>query len=134
MNRLAGTLDSNVLLRLVIRNDEVQYQQAKQLIKSADGQFAVPDIVFMEMAFVLSREYNLERTEVMAGLQGVMSFRKINCNRVMLEKALAMYVMSPALSLEDCALAAYAELNDATPLYTFDKKLAKSSPHATLVA
>jgi predicted nucleic-acid-binding protein len=133
MKRFAGTLDSNVLLRLVIRNDEAQYQKAKHLIQSVNGQYAVPDIVFMEMAFVLRREYNLERLEVRAGLQGIMSFRQINCNRVMLDRALEMYVSSPALSLEDCALVVYAELNDAIPLYTFDKKLAKSSLSAKLI-
>ena len=44
-----------------------------------------------------------------------------------LEPALALYVLRPALSIEDCYLALLAKHHDKQPLWTFDKKLVKQS-------
>ncbi len=52
----------------------------------------------------------------------------------MIAKALKIYVIQPVLSFEDCCLSVYAELNDASPLYTFDKKLARQLSQARIIA
>lgn len=128
-----GSLDTNVVLRLLLHDVPEQTRRAAALLESATGQFAVADLVFIECAHVLERHYHVDRTSIQELMSAFMRLDKINCNRVMLQKALSPYVAHSALSFEDCCLAAYAELNDAMPLYTFDQKLARQIDSAMLV-
>ena len=75
----------------------------------------------------------MNREHIGMAILGFMSLQQVNCNRMLFDRALMLFQSHPALSMEDCCLAVYAELNDAEPLYTFDKKLAKQSPTAQLV-
>lgn len=130
---LAGSLDTNVVLRLILGDIPPQRAKAKALLGSTAGQFAAADTVFIEAAFVMEREYGMSRTQISELLDGFMGLKQINCNRLMFDKALSLYTKHASLSLEDCALTAYAELGDALPLYTFDKQLAKSTQSAKLL-
>lgn len=58
---------------------------------------------------------------------GLMSMSRINCNKILFEAALPPYVLHPKLSFEACCLASHAGLDDAGPLWTFDKKLANQT-------
>ena len=62
-----------------------------------------------------------------------MKLKQINCNQALFEKALALFIAHANLSFEDCCLAAYAQITDAEPLWTFDKKLANQAPSAKLI-
>lgn len=57
-----------------------------------------------------------------------MAQANINCNRQLFEVALPLYQSHTSLSFVDCCLAGYAVLGDSTPLYAFDKALAKKLP------
>lgn len=129
-----GSFDTNTILRLILGDVPKQQKAVLDLmVHHKSQQFAVADTALIETAFVLSREYKFSRTDVANALQDFMNLSQINCNRVMFDKALRLYVNHAALSLEDCALAIYAELVDATPLYTFDRKLASDVKSAQLV-
>jgi predicted nucleic-acid-binding protein len=133
MSNFRGSLDANVLLRMMVKDDLFQYRAAKKLIDKSGGQLAVADTAIIEAAFVLRREYGLTRQDVKTAIQDLMLLPQLNCNRVLFDRALTLYASTRGVSLEDCALTVYAELNGALPLYTFDKKLAKSSKNAALV-
>lgn len=133
MATFAGSLDANVLLRLLLNDVSNQHAAAKNLFQNASGQFAVADTAMIEVAFVLERYYKFARADIAEAVEGLMSLTEINCNRVLFEKALPLFVKNPSLSFEDCCLAIYAELNNAKPLWTFDEKLAKQAPSARLV-
>ena len=98
---------------------------ARKIIAGASGQLAISDLALNECIFGLERYYTYTREQIAAALEAVMRVPAINCNRVLLNKALSYYVANQNLSFEDCALVSYAELNDAKPLFTFDKQLAK---------
>jgi len=132
--KIIGSLDANVILRILVADIPSQYATAKKLIESAEGQFAVSDTALIEVVFVLHKAYGLKRQEVKEAIEGVMSLRQINCNRTLFDNALLLYVTVPSLSFEDCAIATYAKLNSALPLYTFDKKLAKNTPGSKLLS
>ena len=134
MNSLAGSLDTNVILRLLLKDVAQQYVTALELLKSTTNQFAVADAAIIETAFVLNRYYKFNRPQIAEAVSGLMSLTQINCNRSLFSQALPLYRKYPSLSFEDCCLAVYAELNGALPLWTFDKKLAKQAPGARLVA
>lgn len=129
-----GSLDTNVILRLILNDIAAQHTAATELIEKSRNQFAVADTAIIEVAFVLSRNYGFTRPAIRETLENLLSLPQINTNRALFDKALPMYVSHAGLSLEDCCLHAYAELNDATPLWTFDKKLASQAEHAALVA
>lgn len=134
MPRFAGSLDANIILRLLLNDIPTQHNAALQLLTKHSAQFAVADIAIMEIAFVLKRNYGFTRVQVREALDGFMAIPQINCNRTMITRALEYYEQHPSLSFEDCCLAMYAQLNEAEPLWTFDKKLANQTAGTKLVS
>lgn len=133
MADFAGSLDANVVLRLLLNDIPEQNSAAAELIESRSEQFAVADTAIIETVFALERYYAFPRAAIEEAIEGLLSLPQINANRALLAAALPLYVRSAGLSFEDCCLHAYAELNDATPLWTFDKKLARAADNAKLV-
>ena len=133
MTILTGSLDANILLRLLLNDIPEQHAAVVRLLQKAKGQFAVADTAVIETVFVLGRHYEFSRAAIAEAIEGLMSLTEINCNHALLEKALSLFTKNPALSFEDCCLVTYAELNNAKPLWTFDRKLANQAPSAKLV-
>ncbi|HSX02059.1 MAG TPA: PIN domain-containing protein [Candidatus Saccharimonadia bacterium] len=133
MAKLAGSVDANVLLRLILNDVADQHKAAVELFQYAPGQFAVADVAVIELAFVLARHYGFTREQIREAIDGVMALAEVNCNRLLFEKVLPLFVKHPKLSFEDCCLVVYAELNETEPLWTFDQKLASQTPGAQLV-
>lgn len=130
---IAGSLDANVVLRLLLNDIPEQVEAIDQLFLTASGPFHVADTALIEVVFVLGRNYEFTRPQIAEAVQGLIALSSISCNRVLFERALPLFVAHPSLSFEDCCLSVYAELQAATPLWTFDKKLAKQAPGARLV-
>jgi len=134
MANFSGSLDANVLLRLLLNDLPKQHQAVVKLFLNSSKQFAVADTAIIEIIFVLERNYKFTRSAIVEAIEGLMSLTEINCNRPLFMKALPLFVKRPGFSFEDCCLATYAELNDANPLWTFDQKLAKQAANAKLVS
>lgn len=127
------SIDTNVLLRLLIDDVPKQHLAAVKLYNTS-GQLAVADIAVMEVLFVLQgKTYGFTRGQIVDTVQSIIKLEKLNCNRALFVTALHTFTDHPALSFEDCCLAAYAELNHAEPLWTFDKKLANQTKQARLL-
>jgi predicted nucleic-acid-binding protein len=118
-----GSLDANVLLRLILRDVPSQSDTALELMQRK-GVFHVADTALIEVIFALERYYEIPRADIAHYIQAVISHPKLLLNRQLFSSALPAYTNHPTLSFEDCCLAIYAELNSALPLWTFDKKLA----------
>jgi predicted nucleic-acid-binding protein len=128
------SLDTNALLRLVLADIPKQTAAVESLLVDTSQKFAVADMVFAEMVWVLQGGvYGYDRQRVATNLQSILAIKHINCNRTMLEKAIPLYVSHPKISFIDTCLSVYAELNDATPLLTFDKKLVSALPKTTTI-
>lgn len=134
MNKAGGSLDTNVLLRLLLRDIPDQHKAALKLFKEATSPLAVADAALLESVYVLTKHYEYTRSQTVEILSGLLSLAKINCNRQLFMKAFPVYLKRPSLSFVDCCLAVYAELNQAEPLWTFDRKLARQMPNARLVS
>jgi len=133
MAAFSGSLDANVLLRLLLNDLPDQHQAVVNLFQDSHEQFAVADTAVIETIFVLERNYKFTRNAIVETIEGLMSLTEINCNRPLFIKALPLFLKHPGLSFEDSCLATYAELNDAKPLWTFDQKLIKQASSAKLV-
>lgn len=130
----SGSLDTSAILRFILGDIPNQRELVANLIAKSREQIAVSDIAIAETVFVLAREYGISRQEISDIITAFMNIATINCNRILIDEALKLFVKHPALSFEDCTLTTYANLNDATPLYTFDKKLAHQLTYARLIA
>jgi predicted nucleic-acid-binding protein len=129
-----GSLDTNVVLRLLLNDIPDQHIAAKKLLDQTDTRLDVADTVIIELIFALNRYYGLSRLQIAEAVEGFMKLKEINCNRSLFEKAIPIYIDHPGLSFEDCCLSTYAELNEAEPLWTFDKKLANQVSNAQIVS
>ena len=129
----SGSIDANVILRLLLNDVAEQHLAATNLIKNSSAPFAVSDTAVIEVVFVLERNYTFSRPHIVEAIEGMMSLAEIRCNQELIQKALKLFEKHPALSFEDCCLSVYAELGDATPLWTFDRKLANQVGSVKLV-
>jgi predicted nucleic-acid-binding protein len=121
------SLDTNILLRLLLGDVPAQQAQAIKLLKPENVRFDVSDLAITEMVYVLETTHSAGRTEVVASVSFVLNLQNVNCNRKLFNSVLPAYLSHPKLSFVDCCLAEYARLNQAEPLWTFDKKLAVQS-------
>jgi len=133
MPTFGGSLDANVVLRLLLNDVPDQHAAAVALVERADAPFVVSDIAVIEVVFALCRHYEFSRAAATEAIDGLMSLTQIDCNRVMFKRALPSFIDHPKLSFEDCCLATYAEFSHAEPLWTFDRKLAGQAHSARLV-
>lgn len=134
MAKYTGSFDTNVLLRLLLNDIVEQRTATKELLNQATNQFAVADTAIIELVFVLDRYYGFSRLQTTEAVEGLMKLKEINCNRILFERAMPLYIKHDGLSFEDCCLSVYAQLNDAEPLWTFDKKLANQASNSKLIA
>lgn len=126
------SLDTNVLLRLILRDNESMVADVMRLLKRFE-EFAVADLVLAEVEYVLTGYYRYDRIAVANVFENLANNQHLNLNRMLLKRVLPAYVKYPAVSFDDLCLEAYAYLDKQTPLYTFDKKLAGQLPHAELI-
>jgi predicted nucleic-acid-binding protein len=119
-------VDTNVLLDWLLNRDEVRTKRVDKLLSSSK-ELQIPDIIIVELTFALEKFYELPRDIVAENVNKVIDEPVLNCNRILFRRALVDYAARPALSFVDCCLVHYAELNHATPVWTFDKKLVSQS-------
>ncbi|MBP9852568.1 MAG: hypothetical protein QG629_676 [Patescibacteria group bacterium] len=127
-----SAIDTNVLVRLFIDTNAAQ-TTAVQKYFATEKHISIADIALIEALYVLTEYYGKNRTAACRCIASVLASPKVNCNRPLFTEALYLYEEHVALSVEDCCLVVYAELNNSTPLYTFDKKLARQTQHTELL-
>ncbi len=124
------SLDTNITLRLLLRDVPEQLDKVLNLIDSSKANsLRLEDAVLFECVWIMSgKMYRFDRQLVGKLLLGLTSIPQIICNKAMLEKAIPLYVSHKKISFVDACLTAYAESNNAVPLLTFDRKLAETAP------
>ena len=130
---MSGSLDTNILLRLIIGDVPAQTVLADELIEKATHQLGVADFVFVELEYALTKNYSFSKADTISFIRSTVAHPKLNCNRPLLFRALDKYEETSGVSFVDVCLGVYADLTDHTPLYTFDKNLAKKLPHSKLL-
>ena len=130
---MTGSLDTNVVLRLLLGAVPDQQESGLQLLDQPGVRFHVTDVVFAEAAFVMARAYGMSRPDIRLALTGFCALPQIQADQRLVTAALDLYVDRPSLSFEDSYLAAAAVESGAVPLYTFDGKLAKQAPNTKLL-
>jgi len=121
-------LDTNVLVRFLVRDDEKQSRQAKKLIKGAverGEQLFVSDIVMCETVWVLSSAYGFTRPEIVVALAGLVRARNLVFSSTdRLARALDAYRYGKG-DFADYLIRELARAAGADTVATFDRALLK---------
>ena len=124
------SIDTNINLRAILNDVPKQSQKARTLLARPNTIFHISDLTITETVFVLEKCYHLDRSIIAEILSIFLSNPSISYNMPLFSNVFPFYTEHPQLSFNDCCLATYAALNQAEPLWTFDRKLATQSPTA----
>ena len=131
MSRLAGSLDANALLRLILNDIPAQTAAVLSLVNERQSEYAASDLAVVEVEYALRTHYGFSREQIQDTLGSLVMHPSLHANAALLQRVFQMYTVHPQLSFTDCCLAVRAEIDGALPLWTFDQKLARQSDGAT---
>jgi len=116
-------VDTNVLVRLITRDDEKQTAAAEAFV--ARGAW-VSHLVLAETTWVLTAAYELGHAKVATAIDMLLGHRSLTLQDAeVVEAALARYRGKPQLGFSDCLVLEIARKAGHLPLGTFDKNLSK---------
>jgi predicted nucleic-acid-binding protein len=119
-----AALDTNVLVRLLVRDDAAQLATARKLIRKCldDGEaLFIPVTVMLELEWVLRSAFGFDKQTVVQALSDLLSAADLSFeSEAALEMALTQYARMAA-GFSDCLHAALAVAAGSAPLWTFDK-------------
>lgn len=122
---VVGSLDTNVLVRLVVRDDEAQTVLVTKLLdrhRRRSESLWVPVTVMLELEWVLRSRYKFAKAEVIRTLSSLLTTMELIFeSEGALEQALASYEEGGADFGEYLHLA-LAQYGLALPFWTFDAK------------
>lgn len=112
-------LDTNVLLRYILNDNEEMNRIASEII---DGNvYTVPEVL-AEVAYVLAKVYEADRKDIATFMSAIVEDVDVEPAHVV-EKAIEVY-RDNNLDFVDCMLVAYNKI-EGTTVFTFDKKMNK---------
>lgn len=120
-------LDTNVILRFFLKDNQQRYKKAEELFKKAEaGKISlvvIPQIIF-EINYVLLGVYKLKKVEVVDLLKSLLAWNCVEIReKESLEEAIWLY-QNKNVDLIDCFLFALARSNKAK-VFSFDKDFKK---------
>ena len=121
-------IDTNVLLRLLVRDDDAQVRAAERFIAthcSPDDPGFVSLVVIVEPAWALRRVYLYDRSQIAAALGSLLDVAELEVeSAVEVRSAIADFATSAA-GLVDCLVARTNVAAGCEYTVTFDRKAAK---------
>ena len=117
------SVDTNVLVRVVVRDDADQVEKAEDFI--AKGAW-VSHLVLAETIWVLDAVYDRSAEQIAAAVAMLLEHNELTLqDSDVIAAALEHYRKRPALGFSDCMVLAIARKAGHVPLGTFDRNLAK---------
>ena len=116
-------VDTNVLVRLVTRDDDAQVRSAEAFV---DKGAWVSHLVLAETTWVLSAAYDLEDAAIATAVDMLLNHKSLSLqDSDVVSAALDHYRRKPSLGFSDCLVLEIAKKAGHVPLGTFDKSLSK---------
>ena len=124
---MAG-LDTNVLVRWLVADDDVQTAQVEALLtagRSAGQSYFVPSTVLLELEWVLRSRYRLDKPAMLGAFNALLEARELDIQaEPALERALHLYRQGRA-EFADCLHAGLCAAAGQAPLLSFDVEAAR---------
>ncbi|MBZ9851196.1 type II toxin-antitoxin system VapC family toxin [Mesorhizobium sp. CA14] len=115
-------LDTNVLLRLVVGDDEAQQRNAAETLERAEL-VAISVQALCEFVWALDRSYRVARPDISASIRRILDMRNVVANRPTIEAGLA--VLDAGGDFADGVIAFDAQWLGGETFVSFDRKSAK---------
>jgi predicted nucleic-acid-binding protein len=122
-------LDTNVLVRYIMQDDAKQAPQATRFVESLSPEAPgfLPLVAVVELAWVLSSAYDLDRAQLVEAFEGVLRTKELVIERAeVVWKALRAFQSANA-DFADCLIAHSAASAGCEKTMTFDRGAAKSA-------
>jgi predicted nucleic-acid-binding protein len=117
-------IDTNVLVRLITRDDARQAASAESFIEKGAW---VPVLVLAEAAWVLATVYGRSPADLAKAVEMLLNHRDLVLQDAeTVARALDLFRAKPALGFSDCVILQSARKAGHLPLGTFDRTLAKA--------
>ncbi len=121
-------LDTNVLVRFLVRDDEAQFERARKLIRreaQAGEPVRIGLLVLLETEWVLRSRYKLTKGEIVGAFSELLSAVDMSFeDEPSIEEALFVWKDSPA-QFADCLIGARHRALGCSATATFDKAAVK---------
>ena len=125
------SIDTNVLVRLIARDDAAQTALAEAFIEKGAW---VPLIALVETAWVLDAVYGRTAEQIATCVDMLLSHQQLVLDRGdIVEAALGQFRAKPKAGFSDCLMLEVARAAGHLPFGTFDKALARRE-NASLLA
>ena len=116
-------VDTNVLVRLLTRDDEVQVLAAEAFVSHGAW---ISHLVLAETTWVLSAAYELDHASIATAIEMLLDHQRLTIqDSDVVAAALQHYRRRPAFGFSDCLVLEIARKAGHLPLGTFDKQLSK---------
>ncbi|RUU04529.1 PIN domain-containing protein [Mesorhizobium sp. USDA-HM6] len=116
------SLDTNVLLRLVVGDDVTQQRTAAETLEGAEL-VAISAQALCEFVWVLDRSYRVARPEISASIRRILDMRNVVANRPTIEAGLA--VLDAGGDFADGVIAFDGRWVGGETFVSFDRKAVK---------
>lgn len=115
-------LDTNVLLRYVLRDDPAQAARADRELERKE-RFLIDGIVLCELVWVLETGYGFPRAEVVAALERILATAQFEIDDKDLAQAALDDFRRSGADFSDCLIGRRNRASGASETVTFDRSL-----------
>lgn len=118
-------IDTNVLVRFLIGDDEAQAKQVYDLFKKAESERSelfVPLLVVLELIWVLESVYETQRTEILDALRELLLLPMLNFEQRSALRHFLLAAQESKYDLSDLLIAHAAQAHGCEAVMTFDRK------------
>lgn len=128
-------IDTNVLVRYLVRDDEAQFERARRLIRReivAAGGVFLNLVVLAETEWVLRSRYGLQKAEVTEAISGLLDAAEVRFeDEPAVEEALFVW-KDAAADFADCLIGAHNRRAGCRATATFDTSAVKLTAFVAL--
>jgi len=118
-------IDTNVLVRLIVNDDEIQAKKALHYVKKHREVF-ISQIVLCEAAWVFSACYDFTKTDLATTIEHILKTEQFIIESSETIWSALLEFKRTKLDFTDCLIGATAKHQNKEPVATFDKKATRS--------
>jgi predicted nucleic-acid-binding protein len=121
-------LDTNVLVRFLVKDDEPQAKKVYTLFKQAEADknyFYVPLLVVLETIWVLDSVYEIPRKAILDSVNEILLMPILKFEAQPTIKRFIFLARENKIDLSDVLIACTAKISGCEKILTFDKKASK---------
>jgi len=121
-------LDTNILVRFLVRDDEVQAQKVFELFRKAQErgeEYFVPLVVVLEMIWVLEAVYRIQRKQILDAIKDLLDLPILRFDAREAVQSFLRIALKSRVDLSDIIICSAAKEKGCEKVFTFDKRAAR---------